>query len=116
MRYMFLIYTNEVEDAKATPAQQEQSMNDYNAFGKEAETRGLMLGGDALHPTTTATTLKVRDGKTLTTDGPYVETKEQLGGFYILNCKDINEAIEMGAKIPGAKHGSVEIRPIMEFN
>ena|SRR5579859_7009977 len=116
MRYMFLIYTNESTDASATPAEQEQSMKDYDAFGKEAESRGLLLAGDALHPTSTATTLRVRDSKTLTTDGPYVETKEQLGGFYILNCKDINEAIEMGSKIPGARHGSIEIRPIMEFN
>jgi hypothetical protein len=116
MRYMFLIYTNEANDATATPAELEQGMKDYDAFGKEAEKRGTMMAGDALQPTSTATTLRVRDGKTLTTDGPYTETKEQLGGFYILNCKDLNEALEMGGKIPGAKHGFIEIRPIMEFN
>ncbi|HLY26313.1 MAG TPA: YciI family protein [Aggregatilineales bacterium] len=116
MRYMFLIYTSEAADANATPAERDQSMKDYDAFGKEAEGRGLLKAGDALHPTTTATTLRVRDGKALTTDGPYAETKEQLGGFYILNCKDINEALEMGGKIPGAKYGFIEIRPIMEFN
>ncbi len=115
MRYMFLIYTSESQEANFTAAERDDSMQAYTNFGKEAESRGLMLAGDALHPTTTATTIRVRDGKTMTTDGPFAETKEQLGGFYILNCKDINEAIEMGAKIPGAKYGSIEVRPIMEF-
>ena len=74
-----------------------------------------MQGGAALLPTNTATTVRVRDGKTLTTDGPFAETKEQLGGYYLLVCKDLDEAIKAAAKIPGAAHGSIEIRPIMEF-
>src|SRR5215470_7644595 len=105
MRYMFLIYTNETSDTNATEADQKEVMDAYNAFTAEVEKRKAMVSGDALQPTTTATTLNVRNGKTLTTDGPYTETKEQLGGFYILNCKDLNEAIELGAKIPGAKWG-----------
>src|SRR5258708_4692995 len=114
MRYMFLIYTSETNDANATEAERNESMQAYDAFGKEVEKRGVMLAGDALQPTSTATSLRVRNGKALTTDGPFAETKEQLGGFYILNCKDLNEAIEMGGKIPGAKYGTIEIRPIME--
>jgi hypothetical protein len=74
-----------------------------------------MLGGDALYPTTSATTVRLREGKILTTDGPFAETKEQLGGYYMLNCKDLDEAIELAAKIPEARHGSIEIRPIVEF-
>jgi hypothetical protein len=77
--------------------------------------RKLYVAGEALHPTTSATTVRVRDGKALTTDGPFAETKEQLGGFYLLDCKDLDEAIEYAAKIPGASHGSVEIRPIVIF-
>ena len=74
-----------------------------------------MKGGDALQPVATATTVRVRDGATETTDGPFAETKEQLGGFYILDCEDLDEAIEYAAKIPSAKFGSIEIRPIMVF-
>ncbi len=74
-----------------------------------------MLSGEALYPVTAATSVRVRDGKTVTMDGPFAETKEQLGGYYILNCKDLDEAIELAAKIPGAPHGTIEIRPVVEF-
>ncbi len=113
MRYMMLIYGNEAAGAEATEADWQETMQAYNAFQAEAGER--ILSGDALHPTSTATTVRLRDGNVLTTDGPFAETKEQLGGFYILNCENLDEAIAMAAKIPGAKHGCVEVRPIMEF-
>lgn len=115
MRYLLLIYVDEAVYEKQNPEEQAQEYQEYNAFGKEAEKRGFTPLGEALQPVATATTVRVRDGKTLTTDGPFAETKEQLGGYYMLKCKDLDEAIEMAAKIPGARHGSVEIRPIMEF-
>ncbi len=116
MRYVMLIYGNEANAATASQAEQATEMEAYNAFGREVSTRGIMLGGEALHPTSSATTVRVRENKTLTTDGPFAETKEQLGGFYMLQCKDLDEAIEFAAKIPGAQNGSIEIRPVMEFN
>ena len=114
MRYLLLIYTEEPleappEDVMAT------EMEAYNAFSKEVRDRGLFESGEALHPTPAATTVRVRDGQTVTTDGPFAETKEALGGFYLINAKDLDEAIEVAAKIPGAKHGSIEVRPIFEF-
>ncbi|HEV2655187.1 MAG TPA: YciI family protein [Ktedonobacteraceae bacterium] len=114
MRYMMLIYG---VDATIAPSQAEQEaeMAAYNAFTQEAAERGVMLSGEGLHPISAATTVRVRDGKALTTDGPFAETKEQLGGFYLLNCKNLDEAIEFAAKIPGARTGSVEIRPVMEW-
>jgi hypothetical protein len=115
MRYMLLIYTNEANDASATPADLEATMTAYNAFTKEVMESGALKAGDALHPTSAATTVRVRNGKTLTTDGPFAETKEQLGGFYMVEAKNLDEAIAWAAKIPGAKHGSIEVRPIMEF-
>ncbi|GAC1358493.1 MAG: YciI family protein [Ktedonobacteraceae bacterium] len=113
MRYVALIYGNQAAAATMSQAEQEAEMVAYNAFG-QAEVKHLG-GGDALHPTSAATTVRVREGKVLTTDGPFAETKEQLGGFYVLKCKDLDEAIEVAAKIPGALTGSIEIRPIMEW-
>lgn len=115
MKYALLIYTNEVEGAKATPEQQQAIMGAYYGFTNDVKAKKLYVAGEALHPTTSATTVRVREGKTLTTDGPFTETKEQLGGFYLLDCKDLDEAIEYAAKIPGASHGSIEIRPIVVF-
>lgn len=116
MQYILLIYGDETIDANATEEENQAVMNEYFAFSGEVRDRGLFVAGEALHPTTAATTVRVRDGKTVTTDGPFAETREQLGGFYILNCKDLDEAIEMAAKIPGARHGSVEIRPIVVWD
>jgi hypothetical protein len=116
MRYVMLIYGNEANAATASQTEQAAEMEAYNAFGREVSERGVMLGGEALQPTSSATTVRVRDSKTLTTDGPFAETKEQLGGFYMLQCKDLDEAIEFAAKIPGAQYGSIEIRPVMEFD
>ena len=115
MRYMLLIYSEEVPQEQITEQQWAEAMTAYNAFTTEVRSKGVMLGSDALHPTTMATTVRVRDGKTLVSDGPFAETKEALGGYYILNCKDLDEALVYAAKIPGSKMGSVEVRPIMEF-
>ena len=115
MRYMLLIYGNEQEHAKFTKEQFEAEMKAYDAFGDEAQKRGVLVGGEPLHPTNTATTVRVKNDRTLSTDGPFAETKEQLGGYYLLNCKDLDEAIEFAAKIPGAAIGSIEVRPIMDM-
>src|SRR4051812_48247351 len=115
MRYAALIYANEAAAMAMTEAEQQEEMNAYWAFQQLIKESGALLGGDALLPTSSATTVRVRDGKTLTTDGPFAETKEQLGGFYLLNCENLDQAIEMAAKIPGAAKGSIEVRPIMEF-
>ena len=116
MRYMMLIYGNEAAAVNATQAEQQAEMDAYNAFTQEVRASGASLVGEALHPVSAATTVRVRDGKTLTTDGPFAETKEQLGGFYLFNCKNLDEAIEYAARIPGAKNGSIEIRPIVEWD
>lgn len=116
MRYLALIYGNEANGMKMTEAEQHQQIQEYNAFTAEARERNAYLAGEALMPTTTATTVRVRDGKIVTTDGPFAETKEQLGGYYVLNCKDLDEAIEIAAKIPSARDGSIEVRPIVEWD
>ncbi|HET7701978.1 MAG TPA: YciI family protein [Candidatus Limnocylindrales bacterium] len=114
MRYLLLIYTQEPTEAPSPEAIADE-MEAYNAFTREIRDRGAMLGGEALHPTTAATTVRVRDGQTVATDGPFAETKEALGGYYLIDARDLDEAIELAAKIPGARHGSIEIRPIFEF-
>jgi hypothetical protein len=111
MQYLLLIYEKESRFAKGyDPAE----MAEYGAFGKEFAKS--LSTGKALQPTSTATTVRVRDGKRLTTDGPFAETKEQLGGFYMLEAKDLDEAIHIAGKIPGARYGCVEVRPIMKFD
>ena len=114
MRYALLIYTNEAADTQASEAEQQAVMAAYFAFGEKYKDR--IVGGDALVPTTSATTVRVRDGKALTTDGPFAETKEQLGGFYLVKCDNLDEAVQIAAEIPGANHGSIEVRPVMEFD
>ena len=115
MRYVLLIYGSEVDSARMTEEERTALMQAHLAFANEALKRGLLTGGEALQPTSTATTIRVRNGKTLITDGPFAETKEQLAGTYVLNCKDLDEAIEMAARIPDALTSSVEIRPVMEM-
>ena len=114
-RYIALIYTDETADQAASPQDMQETMAAYNAFTEAVSKAGVMDTGDALHGTNMATTVRVRNGQRQTTDGPYAETKEQLGGFYILKCKDLDEALHWAAQIPGAKHGAIEVRPIMEF-
>ena len=115
MRYMMLIYADETAELQRTAEQNGAMMAEYGAFTDEVRQRGSFLNGDALQPTTTATTVRVQNGKRVATDGPFAETKEQLGGFYILDCQDLDEAIELAAKIPAAKEGAIEIRPILEL-
>jgi hypothetical protein len=117
MKYALLIYGNEAAAANATEAEQQAEMAGHYAFTNEVRERGVYDSGEALNWTKTATTVRLRDSKILTTDGPFAETHEQLGGYYILDCKDLDEAIEFAskiAKIPGTT-GSVEIRPVMVF-
>jgi hypothetical protein len=111
--YAMLIYTDQAVEAAQSPEVQQAVMGAYFGFTNAVKDKKLYKAGEALHPTTAATTVRVRNGETLTTDGPFAETKEQLGGFYLLDCKDLDEAIEYAAKIPGAAHGSVEVRPIV---
>jgi hypothetical protein len=115
MRYLLLIYTDEQQDAQRSPAEQEAIMGDYFAFTNEVRAAGAFQAGEALHPTTTATTVRLRQGQISSCDGPFAETKEQLGGYYLLNCENLDEAIQWAAKIPAARDGSVEIRPVWEF-
>ncbi|MEM8858205.1 MAG: YciI family protein [Chloroflexota bacterium] len=117
MKYICLIYSSEVEDAKMSPEEQQADFAAYMDYNQIIEKAGISTNlGEALQPTATATTVRIRDGKTVASDGPFAETKEQLGGFYILDCKDLDQAIEYAAMIPAAKHGSVEVRPILEIN
>ena len=113
MRYALLIYGAESADSQASKEEQEAVMAAYNAFGERYKDQ--IVGGEALLETSSATTVRVRNGKSLTTDGPFAETKEQLGGFYLVNCSDLDEALQIAANIPGALRGSIEVRPIMEF-
>ncbi|MGH7625702.1 MAG: YciI family protein [Gemmatimonadaceae bacterium] len=114
MQYLLLIYEDETRWSNTSQADQDSEMSAYRAFGKEFS--ASIKAGHALQPTTTATTVRVRNGKRLSTDGPFAETKEQLGGFYLVDARDLDEAIAMAAKIPGAKAGSIEVRPIMTFS
>ncbi len=115
MQYLLLIYANENDDPRPGTPEGDAFMGDYYKFTDEVKTKNAHLGSNALQPVATATTVRVRNGKTQTTDGPFAETKEQLGGYYLLECKDLDDAIEYAAKIPSARHGSIEIRPIMTF-
>ena len=115
MQYILLIYGD--EGARETRSDEEngQIYQAYGAFSKELQDSGAMVAGDALEPTDTATTVRVQNEDVLTTDGPFAETKEQLGGYYLIEADSLDEAIGWAAKIPGARHGSVEVRPVMIF-
>jgi hypothetical protein len=114
MQYALLIYGE--EPTEAAPVDEMAAETEaYNAFGAHIRERGAMKGGEALHPSTAATTVRVRDGRTISTDGPFAETKEVLGGFYLVEAADLDEAIGYAAMIPGAKRGSVEVRPVWDF-
>jgi hypothetical protein len=113
MRYLLLIYTAEPTQTPSPQLMQAETAA-YAAFTADIRERGLMQAGEALEPTSTATTVRVQDGRTVTTDGPYAETKEALGGFYLVDARDLDEAIELAARIPAAKHGAIEVRPIWE--
>ena len=116
MRYLCLIYENEKAWETTPPAESEAVMNEYFEFTDDIRKKGKYVAGEALHPTATATTVRVRNGKVSTTDGPFAETKEQLGGFYLIEATDLNDAIQVASRIPSARFGSIEIRPVMDFS
>ncbi len=115
MRYLLLIYGEEGPMGDMSPENQAAEMKRWTDYTAWLHERGWHLGGEALEPTTSATTVREKDGKTLSTDGPFAETKEALGGYYLIDCSNLDEAIEAASKIPSVGRGSVEVRPIMEF-
>ena len=115
MKYLCLIYQDETVPQKLPKAEFEKIHSEYLAFTDEIKKSGRLLGNNGLQPTNTATTVRVRNGKVTTTDGPFAETKEQLAGYYLIEARDLNEAIQVGAKIPSARFGSIEVRPVLEI-
>ncbi len=115
-QYMLLIYDDERRWAEMSDAERGPIFQEYFALTKELQQVGAYVAGDPLQPTSTATTVRVRDGETLTTDGPFAETKEQLGGYYLIDAKDLNEAIQVASRIPSARFGSIEVRPVVDFS
>lgn len=115
MKYVLLIYANEAAEAAMTPEEQQAIFQAHLAYSKELREKGVGIGGEALLATSAATSVRQRDGKTATTHGPFAETAEQLGGFYLIQCANLDEALEWAAKNPSAAHGTIEVRPVMEF-
>src|SRR3954467_6742218 len=113
MQYLLMIYRNEADLGKMDAAARKAMTADYGAFTQSIVQSGHFKAGDGLQPSATATTVRVRDGKMLTTDGPFAETREQLGGYYLVEAKDLDTALGIAARIPGAKTGSIEVRPVM---
>ncbi len=116
MKYLCLIYDEEKKLSAMSQSDSNAFLGEYFAFTEGVRKSGHYLGGEALQPVGTATTVRIRNGKLSTTDGPFAETKEQLGGFYLISAKDLNDAIQVASKIPSARSGCVEVRPIMEFD
>ena len=116
MQYLLLIYQSEAEVEKLGEAHLEQMHSDYMAFTQSIVQSGHFKGGDALQPTTTATTVRIKDGKPVTTHGPFAETREALIGYYLIDAKDIDQALGIAARVPSAKTGSIEVRPVMVYN
>ena len=113
MKYLLLIYENEASFVNLPEAEQGKIFQEYMDYSKGIARSGNYIAGEALEPVATATTVRVQNGKTLTTDGPFAETKEQLGGFYMVEAKNLDEAIKLAAGIPASRTGSIEVRPIM---
>lgn len=116
MEYVLLIYDSESDAKKRPEALHQQVFQEYMTFTQDISKAGKNKGGNPLEQSATATTVRVRNGKTTVTDGPFAETKEQLGGYYLVEAKDLDEAISIAARIPGAKFGSIEVRPVMKIN
>ncbi|MGM4892949.1 YciI family protein [Tardiphaga sp. 839_C3_N1_4] len=116
MQYLLMIYQNEAEYAKMDAATGKKMLEEYGAFTQSIVQSGNFKAADRLQPTTTATTVQVRDGKMLTTDGPFAETREQLAGYYLVDAKDLDAALAIAARIPSARIGSIEVRPIWAYN
>jgi hypothetical protein len=114
MQYLLLIYQNEADRVMADAAIREMS-NEYREYTESIAASGNYKGGNALQSTKTATTVRVRNGKRQTTDGPFAETREQLGGYYLVDAPDLDAAIALAARIPGARFGAIEVRPIQEM-
>ena len=114
MQYMLLIYTQEDNWERLSDGEQVAAMRAYRNFTEELHSAGAMVSGDRLQPTANTTTIRVRDGEQLVTDGPFAETKEQLGGYYLIEADSLDDAIKWAAKLPGSHHGSVEVRPIAQ--
>lgn len=112
MKFLAMIYADESAWDTLSDAERDSAYARYRAFGEEGRTKGIVIGGNELGPSRDATTVRVRDDETLITDGPYAEVKEALGGYYLLECTSMEEAIEWAARIPGAEHGAVEVRPL----
>jgi hypothetical protein len=115
MKYLCLIYSDETQWPKLQAAEMQMVMAEYREFTGGIQKSGQYLGSNRLQPTHTATTVRVRNGKLSTTDGPFAETKEQLGGYFLVEAKDLNDAIQVAARIPGARFGCIEVRPIAEL-
>jgi hypothetical protein len=115
MRYLLMICSDETAQEALGTAEQSEMSAEYATFGGEMTRRGVLRDGARLRPTTDATTVRVRAGEVVASDGPFAETKEQIGGYYLIECANLDEAIEVAAKIPGARHGSVEVRPVWEM-
>jgi hypothetical protein len=115
MRYLLMICTDESTIGALSPDESSAMLGEYLTWAEEMQGRGVLQGGERLRPTSDATTVRVRDGEVLTADGPFAETKEQIGGYFVVDCKDLDEAIEVAARIPGARHGTIEVRPIWEM-
>jgi hypothetical protein len=115
MKYLCLIYDAEKQMAELPPQEGRQMMGEYRTFTDDIIRTGHMIAGEALHPTSTATTIRMRNGRLATTDGPFAETKEQLGGFYLIEARDLNEAIQIASRIPSVRSGSIEVRPVVDF-
>lgn len=113
MEYLLLICQNEANHTKMTPAEETTLYQEYGQLIQELTAKGKFLGGNQLKPTTTATTVRVRDGKRVVTDGPFAETKEQLGGYFLVNANDLDEAIAIAARIPAARTDCIEVRPVV---
>jgi len=115
MKYLCLIYDEETKLGGMSKSESDAFMGEYFAFTEGIRKSGHYVAGEALQPVQTATTVRIRNGKVSTTDGPFAETKEQLGGFYMIEARDLNDAIQIASKIPSAKLGSIEVRPIVDF-
>jgi hypothetical protein len=116
MKYLCLIYDDEKQMAGMSKSEGDAFMGEYFAFTEGVRESGHYVAGEALHPVSTATTVRVRNGQVSTTDGPFAETKEQLGGFYLVEARDLNDAIQVAARIPSARTGSIEVRPVVDFS
>ena len=115
MRYMLLIYGNEAAEATQSAEERQAEFAAHMAYAREMREKDVMEAGDPLLPTSAATTVRVRDGKVLTTHGPFAETAEQLGGYYIISCENLDQALEWAARNPSARTGTIEIRPIVDM-